>query len=346
MFWCDGAESKARPGSGQVKRARAGLRAGAALPLAAALAVSAPGCSSVERLSGSRLSLDTPVEWWHGLQGGRIAEQRPPPPGVTDPYPNLARVPPRPVLTDAATRRAIAAQLAGERDRARRDAANDPLSVPEAPPPPVVSPAPASRAPASRATAAPVQASPPPAPPPDPDASVVVLDAASAPPAPPPAPASPALPPPASPAPAAPAAAVAPPRPAPGRETAGAPPDLPDAPPPAPRLPGVPLTPAREPPRARPGVVVAFPRGSAEVPAAAQAALRALAAERGATAVAVQGAGDARAGGPDAQAAALPLALRRAQAVASVLADAGVPPGALRVGAQATGRGTVARLVD
>ena len=34
MFWCDGAESRARPGSGQVKRARAGLRAGAALPLA------------------------------------------------------------------------------------------------------------------------------------------------------------------------------------------------------------------------------------------------------------------------------------------------------------------------
>ncbi len=29
--------------------------------------------------------LDTPIAWWHNLQGGVIAEQRPPPPGVDAP---------------------------------------------------------------------------------------------------------------------------------------------------------------------------------------------------------------------------------------------------------------------
>ena len=31
-----------------------------------------------------------PVSWWHDLQGGKIAEERPPPPGADQPYPNLA----------------------------------------------------------------------------------------------------------------------------------------------------------------------------------------------------------------------------------------------------------------
>ena len=48
-----------------------------------------------------------PVAWWHDLQGGVIAEQRPPPPGATDPYPNIASVPERPAPLDPAIRQSI-----------------------------------------------------------------------------------------------------------------------------------------------------------------------------------------------------------------------------------------------
>src|SRR5262249_55134774 len=50
------------------------------------------GCSSMD-----------PVNWWHSLEGGRIAEERPPPPNADAPYPNLSEVPSRPTPTDAAT---------------------------------------------------------------------------------------------------------------------------------------------------------------------------------------------------------------------------------------------------
>ena len=93
------------------------------------------GCGPVERLYDSKLSLDTPIDWWHGLQGGRIAAVRPPPPGVADPYPSLSAVPERPVLPDAATRRALAARLIAERDRTRRDGERDPIVTAAAPAP-------------------------------------------------------------------------------------------------------------------------------------------------------------------------------------------------------------------
>jgi hypothetical protein len=53
------------------------------------------GCSSFP-------SSMNPVSWWHGLQGGKIAEERPPPPGADQPYPNLASVPPKPAQPDRA----------------------------------------------------------------------------------------------------------------------------------------------------------------------------------------------------------------------------------------------------
>ena len=39
------------------------------------------GCSSVFRSSIN------PVSWWHDMEGGEIAKQRPPPPGANEPYP-------------------------------------------------------------------------------------------------------------------------------------------------------------------------------------------------------------------------------------------------------------------
>ena len=37
----------------------------------------------------STLSSMNPVNWWHRQEGGKIAEQRPPPPGADQPYPNI-----------------------------------------------------------------------------------------------------------------------------------------------------------------------------------------------------------------------------------------------------------------
>lgn len=293
------------------------------------------GCGPVERMYDSRLSVDTPVEWWHGLQGGRIAEARPPPPGVGDPYPNLASVPPRPVLPDAATRRALAARLIAERDRTRRDAERDPIL-------PVTPPAPARVAAQAPARAAPGAA----APSPPPDASVAVFDAATAAPAPPappaPQPAQPMPPPPVS-APGLPAPAGVMPPPV----ASGPLPDLPAAAPAVPRLSGLPASTFAPPtPRPLPSVAVAFPRGSATLPASAADALRTLAQRRAGGPVLVSAGGDAASASPDAQAAALPLALRRARAIAAGLTEAGVPDSALRYDVAALGRGGAARLVE
>jgi len=331
MAMCDKTEPR-RPGvTGQVTQvrrhwAKAGL-------LLAALAL--PACSEVERMSDSRLTAQTPVNWWHDLQGGKIAEQRPPPPGVTDPYPNLGQVPPRPTLTDAATRRALAARLVAERDRTERAATQDPL----------VLPAPAGAAPA------PANAAPrPPVPPPDPGASVAVMDAATA-------PAPPAAPPPAAPpavVPSGPPAIALPPGVTPGPPTAPRPavesgpvPDLPAAAPPLPRLGGMPATvDAPAVPRVPPPVAVAFRPGSAALPASADAALRGLAGRRAGAAIAVSAGGDAAGPGAEAQARALPLALRRTRAIQDVLIAAGVPAGSLHAEAAALGRGGAARLLQ
>ncbi len=328
MAMCDKTEPR-RPGvTGQVTQvrrhwAKAGL-------LLAVLAL--PACSEVERMSDSRLTAQTPVNWWHDLQGGKIAEQRPPPPGVTDPYPNLGQVPPRPTLTDAATRRALAARLVAERDRTERAATQDPL----------VLPAPAGAAPA------PANAAPrPPVPPPDPGASVAVMDAATAPAAPPPA-APPAVVPPGPPA------IAPPPGVTPGPPTAPRPavesgpvPDLPAAAPPLPRLGGMPATvDAPAVPRVPPPVAFAFRPGSAALPASADAALRGLAGRRAGAAIAVSAGGDAAGPGAEAQARALPLALRRTRAIQDVLIAAGVPAGSLHAEAAALGRGGAARLLQ
>ena len=290
------------------------------------------GCSAVQRLNDSKLTQDTPVDWWHSLQGGRIAEDRPPPPGASDPYPNLASVPPRPTPTDAATRRALTEQLRAERDRTDRAATRDPI-VPAGATAAVAaakaaSAPPAAAVPAGTRPNGPASTGPAPAAAPADEPSKAVLEAASAAPSPivrqgaPPAPAG--APPPAS----------------------GPLPQLPTGAPPIPQLPGLPATAfAPATPKPLPETVVAFAQGSAALPDSADPALRALAGLRAGGGMVVQAGGDADNAGPDRQAAAMPLGLARARAIQAALLADGVPATAIRIEAAGLGRTGVARLL-
>ncbi len=286
-----------------------------------------------------------PVDWWHSLEGGPIAEARPPPPNADAPYPGLGNIPEKPKITDPAQRNQIANGLIADRANAHYDASLAPL-------PPAAGPARNGPVP------------PPPAPGGD-NASNATLAAASAPPPPPPPAAPPKpktapvaavtstpLPAPASPAPAAPVT------PSPAADAAALP-SIPEHPPPPPALPGVaaitvptppsPTPPPKPPPphvaEAGAPVAVAFPAGSAVLPSIVQPALKQLAQQRGAASIAVVGFGAAASSTPADQQAAMPLALSRAQAIAAYLQSAGVPPGAIRTDAEAAGDGGVARLI-
>ncbi len=99
-------------------------------------------------------------------------------------------------------------------------------------------------------------------------------------------------------------------------------------------------------PQASNAVNVEFVAGSASLPPGAAAVLKGVASQRGKSVIAVTGYGDATSSDPDAQSAALSLGLSRAQAVANVLTGDGVPTAAVRVGAEAGGRGASVRLVQ
>ena len=77
-----------------------------------------------------------PVAWWHDYEGGEIAKDRPPPPGMHAPYPNFAQVPAKPTTLPATQRLAQQQNLSESRDLALAGAAASPL--------PVVTPAAAS----------------------------------------------------------------------------------------------------------------------------------------------------------------------------------------------------------
>ena len=284
--------------------------------------------SAVERANGSKLTQETPLDWWHDLQGGRIAEGRPPPPGATDPYPNLSQVPAKPTLTDPAVRRALTAQLAAERDRTVRQDVQDPIApVPTAP-----GGAPAA-APGRKAAGTPPAA---------PAAPMATLDAATAPPAPPMAAPAPAAQASSKAAPAATATASD----APAVPLASGPlPDLPTDAPATPQLPGLPAsTFAPATPRPAPLTVIAFAQGSAALPDSADPALRELAARRSGGGVEVFAGGDGE-GSPERQEAAIPLGLARARAIQGALVAAGVPMAAIHLEASAPGRTGGARLL-
>jgi outer membrane protein OmpA-like peptidoglycan-associated protein len=316
------------------------------------------GCSSLP-------SSINPVSWWHDLQGGKIAEERPPPPGTDQPYPNLATVPPKPERPDSAVLANIASALVADRANAQHVAAAAPIADPSLPS--------ASPNLFGRGTVPP----PPPPPPPGTANASATMAAAEAPPA-PAAPAAPAKAPVAAvqSAPLAPPGATAQPpavEPAPPPEFSAAPPppanlpgaaaSAPQSPPasPAPVAPAVAPPPAAPPPAAPPAVAAAaapppsdpansvsltFVTGSAALPTAGADTLKQLAARRGSGMIAVTGYGDAASNDPDAQSAALSLGLSRAQAMAAVLTAAGVPATAVQVDAAAVGRGGTARLVQ
>lgn len=299
-----------------------------------------------------------PVTWWHDLQGGKIAEERPPPPGADQPYPNLASVPPKPAQPDRAALTNIANALIADRTNAQHLAAAAPIADPSLPS--------ASPGLFGRGTV------PPPAPPPPPGTQTAsaTMPAAEAPPAPAAGPAAPGNPPGAVPSPtkapigsvesaplappgatAQPAAAAAPPPPLPNAPPP--PPNLPGVgtagPPPAPRTPAPPATVASVTPTPPPGaadnVTVTFIIGSASLQPSAADVLRQLAARRGNGVIAVTGYGDATSDEPAAQSDALALGLQRAQAMAAALTSAGVPSSAVEVDAAAIGHGGTARLI-
>ena len=67
--------------------------------------------------------------------------------------------------------------------------------------------------------------------------------------------------------------------------------------------------------------------------------MKAFAAKRGKGTISVIGYGDSASSDPDAQSAAVNLGLSRAQSIVTVLRAAGVPDTAIRVSAEASGRG-------
>jgi len=306
------------------------MRPGVAV--AALLGMLAAGCSSAPDAD--------PIAWWRQLEGGRLAEARPAPPNADAPYPNLGTVPARPTATATAVRARIASTLETDR-RDAAYAASLPIVAPgqprlAPPPPPAAGGIGASLAAASAGPAA------------VPSPTVMpALPAAPA--APAGAVATPAVPPPVIPAPPSPAAAT----PAPWANPPG-------GPPPAPRLPGVAAVTVPAPPRPAPPppatpaaaivpgapVAIAFAPRAALLPEDAPAALRQLAGTRGGRDIWVVGYGESPATDPATQAASLELAFARARSMAAVLAQAGVPVPAIRLAAEAIGRGGVARIAE
>lgn len=95
-----------------------------------------------------------------------------------------------------------------------------------------------------------------------------------------------------------------------------------------------------------PSVTVLFASGLSDIPPTSATRLQGLVGQRGNALIAVTGYGEAADSSPDAQAAALKLALARAQAIAAALIADGVPSTAVQIDAQAMGRGGTARLVQ
>jgi outer membrane protein OmpA-like peptidoglycan-associated protein len=91
---------------------------------------------------------------------------------------------------------------------------------------------------------------------------------------------------------------------------------------------------------------VVFVEGSSSLSQPATDEVKAFAAKRGNGTVVVTGYGDAGSSDPAAQSAALTLGLSRAQAVFAALTASGVPADAVRVNAEASGRGASLRLLQ
>lgn len=94
------------------------LRSSVALALLTLALLSLASCSQT--------SLN-PVDWYHSIEGGKVADERPPPPRSDAPYPNLGSVPARPAPIDAQARNVIARGLVADRTNAQYSASLAPL---------------------------------------------------------------------------------------------------------------------------------------------------------------------------------------------------------------------------
>jgi outer membrane protein OmpA-like peptidoglycan-associated protein len=284
-----------------------------------------------------------PEAWWHESIGGKISQQRPPPPGDNDPYPNLATVPHAPAKPDTAAWNRMTAGLITDRINAREAAALAPI-------PPASSGPPARASLSGPSALSPLDSGPPRGA--DQPASAALTGATPPPAAPGKArqaarPATQPLPgdippPPVMPTVAGEAALVAggnlPPLPAQEPVRPGI------APPPPPPL--VPVTVAAPSPPPEVGDEVNFSLGSTALSDPALSEVKAIASARGEHGIAVTGYGDATSSDAAGQSDALGLGLSRAQALATALVAQGVPYARLRVNAEAAGRGATLRLLQ
>ena len=304
--------------------------------------------------------VDTPVAWWHHLQGGAIAEQRPPPPGVDAPYPHIGTTPARPAIPSVAARDALTASLIDQQAAAHQSDARNPIVVTGAVAPAKAGAAASAGTPGSgtgtpgagqagsgQAESGQGGANPP---------SSATLDAAGM----PPAGAAGVPPPPPKPAPTPeqqeanePVLAMPPPPPGTAIIASGGPlPQMPARPPAPPSFPGFDIPATTLPPptpdlskRAAALSNVAFQPGSDVLAPDAMGVLHRIAVTRGTSRVRVAAGGDARSDTPEAQEAALRLALARAATASEALEAQGVPTGAIDVAADAFGRGAVVSVV-
>jgi outer membrane protein OmpA-like peptidoglycan-associated protein len=99
-------------------------------------------------------------------------------------------------------------------------------------------------------------------------------------------------------------------------------------------------------PPAGTAATIVFLEGTANLSQPAADEVKAFAAKRGNAPIGVTGYGDAAASDPAAQSAALNLGLSRAQSIVEALKAAGVPGNAIRISAEASGRGAALRLLQ
>jgi len=288
-----------------------------------------------------------PEAWWHEAVGGKIAEQRPPPPGDKDPYPNLATVPARPAATNTAAWNQMTAGLITDRLNALQAAAIAPIPAASATAP-TASALTSSQPPAASASL--VGATPPPA-----AAGTTAKPPTSL----GPTSQGPTSRGPVAAAPSTPFLAVPETTPVAIPSGAGAAqrvangqlPALPTNEPsrpgiaPAPPPPLVPATAAPPQAIAPLGIGIDFDRGSAVLNDAALAEVKVLATIRGDDGIAITGYGDAISSDAIVQSNAAGLGLSRAQALATALVAQGVPFARLRLNAEAAGRGASLRLL-
>jgi outer membrane protein OmpA-like peptidoglycan-associated protein len=347
---------------------RRGLQAGGAPGRGAWRGLLVLGCLAPIGLAGCGGPNDNlaPVDWWHHLEGGELAAERPPPPGANLPYPKVFTVPAKPTPPSDAFRETVKGELVTDRDATERLAAHTPIDLNAVPPPPpkqAAAPA-SSTADTANATLPAADAPPPPAAQAAPAAPTLTIagtppDEADLPqiPAAPPGPPAfedvPAAPP--VPMPAVVQAAPA----APDEEVTTAPPAAADTTlqpsqkddvdhrgkgdtakshgEVAGKKPAAPAPPGPE------VVTVLFATGDATLQPSQKDALQDSVEHRGKGTIAIEGHGEAVSDTPGAQQQAVELGLKRASAIAAALGKKHVPADKMVLSATAFGRDAVVR---